>query len=107
MFAASPHHLLIIPVHEFDISQPADASQDFNEQDEAILQDGRMTELEQLISKQGSLITVLKFEYQEALSNCRPYKRLEGDDQQTRFYTSLPSYKIDFLSEKLKLIAPT
>lgn len=54
-----------------------------------------MTELEEeLASKQGSLITVLKSEYQKALSNCRPFKRMEGDDEQTRFHTGLPSYKI-------------
>ena len=54
------------------------------------------------------MITVLKSEYQKALSNCSPFKRLEGDDEQTRFYTGLPSYKIfDFLLETLKSMYPT
>lgn len=55
---------------------------------------GRMIELEELVSKQGSLITVLKSEYQKALSNRSPFKKLEGDNEQKRFYTGLPSYKI-------------
>ena len=98
----------------FNIRQSADVPQNFNEQEKASLQDKssleeeRMTELEELISKQGSLITILKSEYQKALSSCSPFKRLEGDNEQTRFYTGLPSYKIfEFLLEKLKPISPT
>ena len=98
----------------FNIRQSADVPQNFNKQEKASLQDKgnleeeRMTELEELISKQGSLITVLKSKYQKALSSCSSFKRLEGDDEQTRFYTGLPSYKIfDFLLEKLKPISLT
>ena len=80
----------------FNISKPVDATQDFKKQDETNLDEGsgRMIELEEEGSKQSSLITVLKSEYQKALNNCSPFKRLDGDDEQTRFYTGLPSYKI-------------
>ena len=94
----------------FNISEPANATQDFNKEDETNLDkgSGRMIELEEKVSKKGSLITVLKSEYQKALSNSSPFKRLEGDDEQRRFYTGLPSYKIfDFLLEKLKSVSAT
>lgn len=84
---------------------------DFNEQDEpdtANTEDGKMTELEEMISKQSSLITILKSEYQKAISNCSSFKRLEADDEQTRFYTGLPLYIIfDFLLGKLQSVSPT
>lgn len=65
-------------------------------------------DLENLVSQQATLIQVLQTEYWEVLKKISPSKRLAGDDEQTNYFTGLPSYKVfELLVNKFTQISPT